>query len=106
MHGLETMIRLNAEFGSPDSPGAPLRNHPRIVALRRYVVLLPFDEGYRRWLYRSLNRYADQIVARPDYAKGEGWDDLEALQQITLSDMMEQQLSQLLVPTNVPRLSP
>ena len=83
-----------------------MRHHPRLVALRQYVVMLPIDEDYRRWLYRSPNRYTDQIVARPDYAQDEGWDDLEALQQVTLSDMMEQRFSHLLVRTNVPRLAP
>lgn len=89
MHSLETLIRLNAEFGQPESPNRQLRHHPRIISLRRAVATLPVDAQYRRWLFRSINRYADQFVARPEPTPREGWDDLEALQQVTLSDMME-----------------
>ena len=96
MHGLETLMRLNREVGEPELPGRRLRHHPRIAALRLDVARLPVDEHYRRWLYRSLNLYADQVVDRPLYARDEGWDDLEALQQVTLGDMMESSLSALL----------
>lgn len=92
MHGLQTLIRLNREFGRPEAPGVRLRCHPRIYELRRIVARLPVDEEYRRWLCRSLNLYADQIVARPHYKPEEGWDDLEALQQATLADRVESQL--------------
>jgi hypothetical protein len=89
MHGLDTLIRRNTSAGMPEFPGQKLRKHPRIIALRRDVAGLPVDEHYRRWLYRSINRYADQIIERPSYAPEDGWDDLEALQQVTLGDMME-----------------
>lgn len=82
-------MRLNAEVGQPESPGKRLRHHPRIMQLRHDVAGLPVDDDFRRWLYRSLNLYADQIVARPVYLPDQGWDDLEALQQVTLGDMME-----------------
>jgi hypothetical protein len=95
MHGLETLKRLNAEFGQPEPPGKRLRRHPRIAMLRLYVAGLPVDDDYRRWLYRSINLYADQIVERPEYAPEEGWDDLEALQQVTLGDMNEHHLHQM-----------
>lgn len=93
MHSLETLIRLNAEVGQPEMPGKRLRLHPRIVQLRQDVARLPVDDNYRRWLYRSLNLYADQIVARPEYPPEQGWDDLEALQQVTLGDMNEMWLA-------------
>jgi hypothetical protein len=48
---------------------------------------------YRAALHRSLGRYADQLVSRPRYRPEEGWDDLEALQQVTLGDMMEERLA-------------
>lgn len=89
MHSLETLIRLNAEFGQPESHNRQLRRHSRIISLRGIVATLPVDAQYRRWLFRSINRYADQLVARPEPTPDEGWDDLEALQQVTLSDMME-----------------
>lgn len=92
MHGLETLVRLNLEVDQPELPGRRLRHHPRIAQLRVDVARLPVTGDYRRWLYRSLNLYADQIVARPQYGSGEGWDDLEALQQVTLGDMMERSL--------------
>ncbi len=94
MHGLDTLIRRNAPAGMPDFPGQTLRNHPRIIALRRDVAGLPVDEHYRRWLYRSIHCYADQIIERPTYASDDGWDDLEALQQVTLGDMMEHAITQ------------
>ena len=97
MHGLETLLRLNREFGQPELPGRRLRHHPRIAKLRHHVASLPIDEDYRRWLYRSLNLYADQVVEHPHYKLEEGWDDLEALQQVTLGDMMEHSLRSLLV---------
>lgn len=96
MHGLETLRRLNAEVSQPEMPGQRLRHHTRIQALRLSVASLPVDDDYRRWLYRSINLYADQIVERPEYQHSEGWDDLEALQQVTLGDMNEHYLSQVL----------
>lgn len=95
MHGLETLMRLNREVGQPELPGRRLRRHPRIAQLRTDVARLPVDEHYRRWLYRSLNLYADQVVERPLYKPDEGWDDLEALQQVTLGDMMEHSMRSL-----------
>jgi hypothetical protein len=96
MHGLETLVRLNREFGQPELPGRRLRHHPRIAQLRTDVARLPVDEQYRRWLYRSLNLYADQVVECPLYKPEDGWDDLEALQQVTLGDMMEHSLRSVL----------
>lgn len=87
MWDLDTIIRMNAGINTPELPGHRLRSHPRIHALYRRIASLPVDEEYRRWLFRSLNRYADQIVERPTYHPEEGWDDLEAIQQVTLSDM-------------------
>ena len=94
MHGLETLIRLNAEIGQPEGTGKRLRHHPRIASLRLDVARLPIDDNYRRWLYRSLSLYAEQFIQRREYKPGEGWDDLEALQQVTLGDMNEFYLSQ------------
>jgi hypothetical protein len=68
--------------------------HPRIVALRRQGARLPVAHDYRCWLVRSLNLYADQIVARDLDAGLAGWDDLEALQQVSLGDRMEACLRQ------------
>ncbi len=96
MHGIETLLRLNAEVRQPEMPGQRLRRHPRIQALRLFAARLPVDDDYRRWLFRSINLYADQIVERPEYRYGEGWDDLEALQQVTLGDMNEHHLSQIM----------
>lgn len=89
MHGLETLMRLNREIGQPELPGRRLRHHPRIAQLCTEVARLRCEENYRRWLYRTLNLYADQVVERPRYKLEDGWDDLEALQQAALSDMME-----------------
>ena len=85
MNGLETLHRIN---GEPH----PLHDHPRIRALREALRDMPVDSRYRSRLYHSLYKYADQIVDRPIYGPGEGWDDLEALQQVTLGDMNERGL--------------
>jgi hypothetical protein len=89
MHGLEILVRINSGVPQPELPGLRLRYHPRILELRQQVARLPVEEFYRRLLFRSINVYADQIVARPQYAPEEGWDDLEALQQVALGDWME-----------------
>ena len=74
----------------------PDNEHPRITALRYQVYSLPVDPQYRAQLLKSIKKYADQIIARPQYAPNEGWDGLEALQQVTLGDMMERSLQELL----------
>ena len=73
----------------PELARERLREHPRIVQLRQQVAALPVDQEYRGRLLHSIDLYAHHIVARPVYAPEEGWDDLEALQQVTLSDWME-----------------
>lgn len=83
MHGLDTLGRLN-EFAC-----LPKCNHPKLHALAYAVQRLPIGDLYRAALLRSIDRYADQIIERPQYKPEEGWDDLEALQQVTLGDMME-----------------
>jgi hypothetical protein len=80
MHSLQTLNRLN-EFACLTK-----LNHPRLHELTYTVQRLPIGGFYRSALLRSIDRYADQIVERP---QDEGWDDLEALQQVTLGDMME-----------------
>ena len=89
MHGLELILRCNAE-GRPVPH--PLRLHPRIWALRRSILGMAVSSEYRARLYHCLYRYADQFIARPRYAIGAGWDDLEALQQVTLGDWGEESL--------------
>jgi len=66
-----------------------LTEHPRIALLRNDVLSLPVDEGYKQLLLNSIDLYRDQIIDRPVYAPDEGWDDLEAIQQVTLGDMGE-----------------
>ncbi|MEI6180756.1 MAG: hypothetical protein WCP31_08375 [Chloroflexales bacterium] len=68
-----------------------MKEHPRLALLRSQVLCLPVDEQYRAALLASI----DQILARPHYAPDEGWDDLEALQQVTLGDRMERELQRL-----------
>ncbi len=73
-----------------------LSKHPRIVRLRQQVAAMPVDQWYRSRLFHSIDLYATQIVSRPVYAPEEGLDDLEALQQVTLSDAVEQEMQRLL----------
>jgi hypothetical protein len=68
--------------------------HPRIALLRSQVRSLPVDEHYRAVLLKSIEYFRDQIVARPRHARHKGWDDLEALQQVVLSGMMERALQE------------
>ena len=67
-------------------------SHPRIVLLRNDVLSLPVNEGYKNMLLQSIELYRDHIIDRPVYAPDVGWDDLEAIQQATLSDMGERWL--------------
>ncbi|MCX7166635.1 MAG: hypothetical protein NTV11_10220 [Rhodocyclales bacterium] len=83
MHGPDTLSRLN------ELACLPKYNHPKLHALVHAVQRLPIDGLYRAALLRSIDRYADQIIERPQYTPEEGWDDLEALQQVTLGDMVE-----------------
>jgi hypothetical protein len=59
--------------------------------------VLSVDDEYRNELLRSIDTYTDQIISRPYYAANEGWDDLEALQQVTLADRNDRALQALLV---------
>lgn len=89
MNGLATLTRLNR---ARDLEVHPLAQHPRIQALRRQIREMGVRSDYMSRLYHSLYKYADQIVERPVYAPGEGLNDLEALQQVTLGDMNERSL--------------
>jgi hypothetical protein len=86
MHSLCTLSRLN-EFAC-----RPRYNHPKLHALTYSVQRLPIGGLYRAALLRSIDRYADQFIERPTRPPEEAWDDLEALQQVTLGDMMEASL--------------
>lgn len=93
MWDLNTLNRLNrANRHCPDHYA--LRHHPRIVALHRQLNALPVNPGYRARLRLSLYRYANQFVSRPEPSFQDGWSDLEALQQVTLSDVLEESLRQ------------
>ena len=89
MHGLELITRINSETKRVPHP---LRLHPRVYALRRSLQGMAVSSEYRSRLYAALYQYADQIVERPYYKPEEGWDDLEALQQVTLGDWVEQSI--------------
>ena len=74
-----------------------MEEHPRIALLRSQVHSLPVDEHYRAALLISIHTYRNQILARPHYTPDQGWGDLEALQQVTLGDMMERALRENLL---------
>ena len=75
--------------------GQHLQGHPRLAQLRRDVLRLPVGGDYRSALLQSIELYAEQIIVDPVNAPGEGWDDLEALQQTTLADMMARSFQEL-----------
>ncbi len=89
MHGLELITRINSET---QRVAHPLRMHPRIYALRQSIRGMAVQGEYKSRLYAALYKYADQFIDRPHDKHGEGWDDLEALQQVTLGDWMEETL--------------
>ncbi len=89
MHGLELITRINSKIQRIPHP---LRMHPRIYALRRSIRGMAVQSEYVSRLYAALYKYADQFVTRPHYKPDEGWDDLEALQQVTLGDWMEESI--------------
>lgn len=88
---LETMNKLNDPLYEIPKPH-PLRYHPRILAVRRFVNRMPVPYQYKIRLKRSLYLYADQIINRPTYRPGEGWSDEETIQQVTLGDWNEETL--------------
>jgi hypothetical protein len=92
MHGLELITRINS---ATKRKPHPLRMHPRIYALRRSIRGMAVSSEYVSRLYAALYKYADQFVERPHYKPEEGWDDLEALQQVTLGDWMEESIRRL-----------
>ena len=66
-----------------------VNENPRIVLLRTQVNSLPVGSEYKESLLKSIQLYREQILNRPVYKPEEGWDDLEALQQATLGDSLE-----------------
>lgn len=72
-----------------------MKEHLRILKLRSQVKSMLVDESYRAALQQSIDTYADQIISRPEHAPEKGWDDLEALQQVTLGDTLERALQEL-----------
>lgn len=91
MWSLETLAKLNTPGYERQLPH-PLRYHPRIVAVRRFVNSLPVQYEYQIRLKRSIHRYADQIIGRPVYGAWHGWSDADAIQQVTLGDWNEEYL--------------
>lgn len=87
MHGLELITRINSETKRVPHP---LRMHPRIYALRRSIRGMAVNSQYVSQLYATLYKYADQFIDRPRYKPDEGWDDLEALQQLTLEEWVDE----------------
>jgi len=86
-HGASRAYTFWSAVKSPASYIAGLR---RIAELRRDVASLPVCEEYRAALFKSIVLYRDQIISRPVYVPEEGMDDLEALQQVTLGDRVDQ----------------
>jgi len=62
----------------------------RIERIRRHIANLRFDATTKDALYATLEKYRDQILARPlRIPADEGWDDIEALHQVALGDAIE-----------------
>lgn len=67
-------------------------NHPKLHELTYAVQRLPIGGFYRAALLCSIDRYGEKFIERPDYKPEDGWSNFEALQQVTLKDMMEASL--------------
>ena len=81
------IVRARRESQSSSHPG--LDDHSRLALLRSQISALPVAEDYKSKLLRSIDTYRDQILARPEVPIDGGWGDLEAIQQVTLGDMVE-----------------
>ena len=92
---LETLKKLNAWSSTPPQ-SHPLRYHPRIMVLRRFVNGLPVASDYKQLLVRNIYVLAEAIISRPVYAPDEGWSDEEALQQYTLAQIYQKNLESLI----------
>ncbi len=92
---LESLKKIN-EPGFDIPEPHPLRYHPRILSVRRFVNGMSVPYEYKMRLKRSIYIYADQIISRPVYQTGEGWSDEEAIQQVTLSDWNEESLRRMI----------
>ena len=68
----------------------------RINDLSKILDQLPIDPTYRECLQETLFLQADVLMARPKFASNGSWDDLEALQQMTLANAMERKLREIL----------
>jgi hypothetical protein len=67
----------------------------RILILKDDVLNLPVPADYAFQLLSSIDKYRDQLLARPIYEKPDLWDDLEALQQVTLGDILETRMLEI-----------
>jgi len=63
--------------------------NPRIALLIKQVNSLPVDDEYKSLLLDAIKNYREQILERPEIPIDGGWNDLEALQQVTLGDRLE-----------------
>lgn len=88
---LDTLNKLNAPGYERHLPH-PLRYHPKILSVRRFVNSMPVPYEYKMRLKRSIHRYADQIIAYPDYPPERGWGIEDDIQQVTLGDWNEENL--------------
>ena len=86
---LETLAKLNAPGYERPLPH-PLRYHPKILSVRRFVNSMPVPYEYKMRLKRSIHRYADQIIAYPASTPGSGWGIEDDIQQVTLGDWNEE----------------
>jgi len=67
--------------------------NPRIALLIKQVNSLPVNDEYKSLLLDAIKNYREQILERPEIPIDGGWNDLEALQQVTLGDMLERSIN-------------
>lgn len=86
---LETLDKLNAPGYERRLPN-PLRYHPKILQVRRFVNSMSVPYDYKMRLKRSIYRYAEQIIAYLASAPDSGWGLEDEIQQVTLGDWNEE----------------
>lgn len=86
---LETLHKINASGGGL-AQHHPLRYHPEIVKLRRFVAGLPVRADYKLQLRRTIYRYADHFISGTFLRPCVRWDNEDQLQQLALGDWNEE----------------
>lgn len=88
---LETIQKINQPGFERQLPH-PLRYHPELLRLRRFVNGIPVRDDYKMQLKRTIYRYADLFISGAFLRPRVRWDNVDQLQQLALGDWNEESL--------------